>query len=407
MKASVAIIIPTYNQPKALYNALYSIVRWTRSVYRIYVVDNSVNGYAKGIAAQISSDIVVLKADANLGWMGGINLGVANSTEDYVLFLNDDVKILNYDTLWLQKLLAGFMEFSDVGAVVPTSNAVLGMQGFMNDPESVFTIVPVVSGLCMLLPRKAIHRVGELDEKLSGGDDLDYSLRLRNAGYKLVIRNDVFIYHFGSLTGGSIYGSHWNSAAYRETLTRELIIKHGFKNYLRLNYLDEPLRHIACPADWEKQVALQYCQGSGIEIGCGGNKITPDVVGIDITPKGNRGQAGCQIGRKSEADITVTDYLLPIPDSKFDFLVARHVLEHIVDDIGALKEWIRVVRHSGLVTIIVPDEAKVDGMPLDPTHKHAYTLESLKTKLDLLCKYEIVEVVQRDISLVLVVRVIK
>ena len=408
MKASVSIIIPTFNQPKALYNTLYSIIRWTKSAYRIYVVDNSIDKYAKSICDSLSSDIAVIKSERNFGWMGGINLGVANSHEDYLLFLNDDIRILNYDGLWLQKMLETFLKVSDVGAVVPTSNNVMGYQSIINESNGVFEIVPFVSGLCFLTSRKIFNRVGELDEHLSGGDDLDYSIRLRDSGYNLVIRSDVFIYHFGSLTGKSIYGSYWDSNDYTSKLQADLIRKHGFKKFLNAFKLDvSKIRKLKLDIEWEKQAILKYCIGKGVEIGCGGNKIVDDIVGVDITPKDSRGIAGCQIGRKSQADITVTDYKLPFKDNEFEYLVARHVLEHIVDDMAALREWVRVLKHGSLMTIAVPDEEYVDGMPLDPTHKHTYTVESLKNKLNYVCNFEVIEIIQKDISFVMSIRIMK
>ena len=43
-----------------------------------------------------------------------------------------------------------------------------------------------------------------------------------------------------------------------------------------------------------------------------------------------------------------------VPDSAADFFLASHVLEHLPDPIGAIIEWIRVVRVNGYVAIMVP-----------------------------------------------------
>jgi SAM-dependent methyltransferase len=43
-------------------------------------------------------------------------------------------------------------------------------------------------------------------------------------------------------------------------------------------------------------------------------------------------------------------------DSAFDFLVANHVLEHVSDPLGALREWHRVVRDGGNVLLTLPDK---------------------------------------------------
>jgi hypothetical protein len=355
-----------------------------------------------------SKEIVILNSNKNLGWMGGINYGIKNSVEEFVLFLNDDVKILHFDRMWLQKMIEGFAFLEKVGVVVPTSNNVVGSQHFLKKPTGLFQMTPIVSGMCVLTKRSILNEIGNLDESLSGGDDLDFSLRLRDAGYSLLIRNDVFIYHFGSLTGFSIYKTHWNSPKYVENQNRDLINKHGLKKFKNLLCLDtSKIRTLDDSLEWEKDTILKYCIGKGCEVGFGNKKIKEDVLGVDITPKGERGVSGCQIGRKSQADIDIKDYRLPFDVDSQDYLVSRHVLEHIVDDIGALCEWIRVLKSNGHIIITVPDEEVVDGIPLDPTHKHAYTIDSLKTKLNLLCKYEILEILQKDLSFVFVGRIIK
>ena len=408
MKSSVSIIIPTYNQPKALFDTVSSLMKFTHSVFRIYVIDNSKEKYAKSICARVSNDIAVLNTEYNMGWMGGINFGIANSSEEFVMFLNDDIRILPHDYLWLQRMLEAFSKISDVGAVVPISNNVMGYQNFINENIYKFELVPFVSGLCLLMPRSIALKVGDLDEKLSGGDDLDYSLRIRDAGYNLVVRSDVFIFHHGSLTGKAMFGDYWNSNDYTDKLRKDLIVKHGFKKFLSIFQLDtKNLRQMATDEQWEKKAMLNFCIGKGVEIGCGGNKLKEDVVGVDITPKDERGIAGCQIGVKSAADITIRDFKLPFADNEFEYLVARHSLEHIVEDMAALKEWVRVLKHGGLLIIAVPDEEAVDGMPLDPTHKHTYTVSSLKDKLSYVCKYETLEVLQKDISFVFTARMVK
>jgi len=45
---------------------------------------------------------------------------------------------------------------------------------------------------------------------------------------------------------------------------------------------------------------------------------------------------------------------LPFDDNSFDLAVAFDVLEHIDDDLGAAKEWLRVLKPGGLLFITVP-----------------------------------------------------
>lgn len=48
--------------------------------------------------------------------------------------------------------------------------------------------------------------------------------------------------------------------------------------------------------------------------------------------------------------------LATIPDGRYDFVIAAHVIEHMPDPIGALIHWLRVVRDGGHVQLVVPDK---------------------------------------------------
>ncbi|HEY9825707.1 MAG TPA: class I SAM-dependent methyltransferase [Stenomitos sp.] len=47
---------------------------------------------------------------------------------------------------------------------------------------------------------------------------------------------------------------------------------------------------------------------------------------------------------------------LACPDNTFDRLVATHVLEHIYQPHLALKEWRRVLKHGGTLSILIPTD---------------------------------------------------
>lgn len=47
---------------------------------------------------------------------------------------------------------------------------------------------------------------------------------------------------------------------------------------------------------------------------------------------------------------------LPYPDSRFDRLIATHVLEHIYQPHLVLREWSRVVKQGGVLSILIPTD---------------------------------------------------
>jgi SAM-dependent methyltransferase len=82
--------------------------------------------------------------------------------------------------------------------------------------------------------------------------------------------------------------------------------------------------------------------------------------------------------------VTVSDELLP--DSPLlkanagalDFVLCQNVLEHIPDDLSAVRAMADTLRPGGVVTILVPAHPRLYG-PLDEAYEHArrYTPERL------------------------------
>lgn len=156
----------------------------------------------------------------NVGWVEGINEGLTwiDSEADIVIFANNDIVLQEG---WIEKLVKHF-EDPTVGAVGPTSNYVMGRQHErFNQPHLVAEPVNFLIGFFFAVRKSIVDEIGGLDETLSpggigGGDDLDYSIRIRKLDYRLIIARDIFIWHAGSQTfldvlGPEGYNQHWRA----------------------------------------------------------------------------------------------------------------------------------------------------------------------------------------------------
>lgn len=106
------------------------------------------------------------------------------------------------------------------------------------------------------------------------------------------------------------------------------------------------------------------CSGRVLDLGCGDHKTDPSFTGVDIRPV---------------TDVCASLDKLPFEDGSFDCLISRHSLEHMLDPVATLKEWLRVLVDGGRMYIILPDHEfinTIDPFYSNGEHLHAYTRSS-------------------------------
>ncbi len=383
----VSIIIPTWNNPDFLIPCLESLLihRASENLFKIYVVDNGDKSMVKDyLPENLLKQIVLIEAGGNKGWEGGLKLGLAKIPDDveFVMFLNDDTFIPYSSKYWLNKLLQYFQN-PQVGIVGPTTNVVMALENIFNVNPSQVLSVSLLIGFCMLLRRSALEKVGGIDDTLPGGDDFDLSIRMIDNGYKLLIDRGVFIYHHGfktgeRLMGGSNVNGGWNSFEFMEKVNTGLIRKHGFKRWqelmLSIGQIEEYEGNLV--EDSEGNIIrelLGNSSGKVYELGCGGQLTVKDSIGVDLIPLGEYINS---IKIKSVATITA-DVSQKLPFDDADVLIARHVLEHMINPLETLTLWNFALKVGGKLIIAVPDEEIGITIPMNVEHKHAYTKKFL------------------------------
>lgn len=211
----IAIVIPTWNNLKHLRLTVESLLGLTiYGDYRIIIVDNcsfdETPEYLRDLKLRQPGSVETIRMDHNAGFVRGTNAGLALvHPGEHVLLLNDDVQIVNPD--WLGDLVAALRGNGECGAIGPVSNFVMGPQAIQR-PEFSWGPAPTVTnlliGFCLLIRNECFERLGLLDERfgMGGNDDLDYSIRIRQLGYSLLIHRGVFVYHYGAKSISRIGG---------------------------------------------------------------------------------------------------------------------------------------------------------------------------------------------------------
>lgn len=224
----VSIIIPSKDNIELLFQCITSVRNYTDySNYEIIVVDNGSNEKNKEKIEEFAKENQVIyhyeKMEFNFSRM--CNLGAEIATGEYLLFLNDDIEIINSG--WLGRL-AGHASLPHIGAVgakllYPDSNIIqhIGITnleigpshsfiGFSDGPSYYFGRnrmeynVLAVTAACVIISKEKFQEVEGFDEELTVAyNDVDLCFKLYEAGYYNVIRNDVSMYHYESASRGS------------------------------------------------------------------------------------------------------------------------------------------------------------------------------------------------------------
>lgn len=385
----LTIAIPTYQNAKQLVDCLCTLTRFCEYPFKIVVINNGPAKDADGVAleelihaAVRFPRLKVIQAEENLGWQKAINLAFLEECDTPLFCMCNDDLVFTPDMLFMRKLCKYF-EYPDVGAVGPSTNYVMGSQNLWGYGLPLVFSTTLLIGYLMVVRSEAFAQVGGLDDGLVGGDDLDLSILLRKEGYKLLVDRTAYVHHIGSQTGPRVpQPFQWNSHDHIEETNNALIRKHGVRAwYDCIQSIPSRFDPVAVWTDAEGDLIRQIIgtgEGKhGLDLGCGGNKTIPTAIGIDRDLAGAFGKYGGRKTSASEADIQGDVTALEFPDDSQDYAIARHVLEHIVDTMAALREWHRVLKPGGRLVLACPNHDCYDTMVIDASHVHAFTPESL------------------------------
>ena len=222
MSHKTSIIILSYNTLELLQLCIESIRTYTEAgTYEIIVVENaSEDGSAAWLRAQ--KDLVCIYNEENQGFPKGCNQGLKIASGTELLLLNSDV-IVTKD--WLENMRRALYSASSVGAVSCVTNSCSNRQqievpyktiedmqafaaGYNTSNPALWEKRATLVGFCYLFKREVFEKVGFLDERFSPGnfEDDDYSLRILQQGYDLLVCRDTFIHHFGHASFMKGYG---------------------------------------------------------------------------------------------------------------------------------------------------------------------------------------------------------
>lgn len=197
----LSIIMLTYNALEYTKKAIASIKEYTRCGYELIVIDNkSTDGTQAWLKKQKGIDKLVLNK-TNKGVAGGRNQGILMSEGDYILFVDNDIKV---GIGWDGELLSTFENEHNVGVVGKQGNNVecynpLRFSHFKKAPADVgIYSVDVVPGFCFCFPRNLLKNVGMQTTKLGKfwHEDLEFCGKVKKAGFRVLANTKINIVHY-------------------------------------------------------------------------------------------------------------------------------------------------------------------------------------------------------------------
>lgn len=254
----VSIIIPVFNQLKYTRECIDNLIKYTDVDFEIIVVNNGSIDHTKAYLKK-HPEIISINNDTNLGFARGCNQGIKKARGKYVVILNNDCLVFNN---WLSKMIK-LAKKDQIGIVGVMSNFVNKVQLIKTMPHEgeelndfaarigkiynqEFFYSERIVGLCMLINKELIQKIGGFDPLFGLGnfEDDDLCVRSLLSGYKNVVAKDVFVFHYGSTTfkgekinRRKLLNENWEKFKEKWHLPQETIIKPGYlNNLLKRNY---------------------------------------------------------------------------------------------------------------------------------------------------------------------------
>ena len=171
--------IVAYNRPQSLIRLIESLRRQSYALSRIVVVDNSTGTAVRDAIAQTPLAVDYHKMERNVGSAGGFHhaIKLAHADADYVWVFDDDMDIRDDAVEELVRRIPELNEDSRLGAL---------RSGFAGAQETEPTEVDGFAWRGTLIKSSVITEVGFPDaDFFLYAEDVDYSLRILNAGYRV------------------------------------------------------------------------------------------------------------------------------------------------------------------------------------------------------------------------------
>jgi len=232
MEARVGVVVLSRNTSEYAKNCFLTLSGNVKVPFEFVLINNGSDEANTRVLRKLSVEnesIYYIENKENAGYPAGMNQGIRFLQTrfpkiEYFALLNDDL-IIGED--FIASAIKVFEENVLVGMVTPMTNyASHKDQNVEHHGGRKTGKIVEMHNLIMVSPiihKRVINRVGLLDENfnLGGYEDNDYSLRVKLAGYKIVLDGTSFVYHYGSRANRLLPQNYWDNLEKNKVYFRE------------------------------------------------------------------------------------------------------------------------------------------------------------------------------------------
>lgn len=231
----VAILVVLFNNEQDLISPFNSIARQKYKNISVYVLDNDSSDNSVKLTKNLWPSANIIQLNANVGFAKGNNILARKAIDDgaeYLFILNPDMELHPNCVEELVKLAENKI---DIGVVAPivfyntednSKNKIQEYGAFVDfnkykivknfsgqiyeeikDEIPDFMQVDCVAGCATFLKSKLYEKIGLWEEKyFMYGDEIDFSKRVIESGYKLMVTKKAKVWHNHNWNGNNIKG---------------------------------------------------------------------------------------------------------------------------------------------------------------------------------------------------------
>jgi len=258
----VSVVTVNYNQSAVTCDMLESLYASGYPNMEVLVVDNASPSDNPEVIKDKFPQVIFIQSNINLGFAGGNNLAIRQAKGDFIYLLNNDTiipenhihllvnalaedhatgvvcpKIKLFDNPGII-LFAGFTPLSSI----TVRNKIIGFAEKDHGQYDLRKQSAYAHGAAMMLKREVMEKTGWMNEHyFLYYEEIDWSTRIRKAGYSIYYIPDTFVLHKESMSTGK------NSPLKSYYMNRNRVL------YILLNR-----------AGWQKAISLLYQVGIAI-----------------------------------------------------------------------------------------------------------------------------------------------